>query len=201
MTTYLGKGGQIPYLSKSKIIAEVESVMGNYWGGRFPVDVEEICDGLNIGIVPVPNLSRGFHIDAYISAGFSTICVDEDELGKESSRYRFSVAHELGHYILHRRYYPDSIYDVGEWLEVSRTIANNYAEFQANFFAANLLVPSAELAEMMNERCNGDFAHNIWLASSSELGEILNDVRKKFKVSDDVIIRRIREVFPGIEDR
>ena len=67
---YLGKGGHIPYLDKSKIKAEVDDVLGECWNGEFPVNVEEICDELNLGILPIPNLNKSFYIDAYISADF-----------------------------------------------------------------------------------------------------------------------------------
>ena len=199
--SYLGKGGQIPYLDKSKIIAEVDAVLEECWNGEFPVNVEEICDELDLGILPIPNLNRSFFIDAYISADFKKILVDEGEFEKESPRYRFSVAHELGHFLLHRKYYPDKIEDFAEWLKVSQSIMNNYAEYQANFFAANLLVPSDEFKEVINKYYNGDFVKNVWSASSSERGKILNSVRKKFRVSDEVIARRIGEVFPEIEKR
>lgn len=196
---YLGKGGQIPYLDKSKIIAEVDDVLGECWDEKFPVNVEEICDGLDLRILPIPNLNKLFYIDAYISADFKNILVDEDEFRKESPRYRFSVAHELGHYLLHRKYYPNGIRDFGEWLKVSQSIMNNYAEYQANFFAANLLVPSEEFRGIMNGYYNGDFVRNVWVAGDGEREKIFNSIRRKFKVSNDVIARRIREVFPEIE--
>lgn len=192
----LGKGGQIPYLAKDKIIKEVDNLLDECWDGVFPVDVESLCDDLEINILSIPNLSQDFHIDAYVSADFKTIYVDEAEFEKESPRYRFSVAHELGHLLLHRKYYPDGIKDMNEWLKVSKQIATENAEFQANFFAANLLVPSVEFAAVLNKYYNGDFLKNVWLASDGEREKIFNDVRRKFKVSNDVIARRIREVFP-----
>ena len=196
---YLGKGGQIPYLAKDKIIKEVDSLLEECWDGVFPVDVELLCDGLGVGIIPVPRLSRSFYIDAYVSADFKTIYVDEAEFEKESPRYRFSVAHELGHLLLHQKYYPVGIKDMDEWLEISRKIATNNAEYQANFFAANLLVPSAEFAIVLDRYYNGDFLKNVWLASDGEREKIFNSIRRKFKVSNDVIARRIREVFSEIE--
>lgn len=196
---YLGKGGQIPYLAKDKIIKEVDNLLEECWDGVFPVDVELLCDGLGVGIIPVPRLSRSFYIDAYVSADFKTIYVDEVEFEKDSPRYRFSVAHELGHLLLHQKYYPSGVKNIDEWLKVSRQIATDNAEFQANFFAANLLVPSEDFAIALNKYYNGDFLKNVWLASDGERERIFNSIRRKFKVSNDVIARRIREVFPEIE--
>ena len=83
---YLGKGGQIPYLAKDKITKEVDNLLEECWDGVFPVDVELLCDGLGVSIIPVPKLNRIFYIDAYVSADFRTIYVDEAEFEKESPR-------------------------------------------------------------------------------------------------------------------
>ncbi len=55
-------------------------------------------------------------------------------------RINFTLAHELGHFLLHRLAYPDGFYcgeqDVVRWDSEYRLI-----EHQANVFAANLLMP------------------------------------------------------------
>ena len=195
---YLGEGGKIPYLSKNEIAKKAEEVLEECWDDTFPVDVEAICDDLGIGILPIDGLSRTFRVDAFISSNFKSIYVDSREFGRNSHRYRFSVAHELGHYVLHKKYCPENVDDLKEWFKIFRRFINNYAEFQANYFAGSLLVPEKELAQVLNEEFDGSFARNYWNASSRELGVILNKVRRHFKVSDQVIVRRMRDVFPGV---
>lgn len=197
---YLGKGGKIPYLNKIEIVGKAEEVLEKYGNKKFPVDVEALCDRLGINIFPVPNLAKTFHIDAFISADFKTIYVDDREFESESHRYRFSVAHELGHFVLHRKYYPEGVENLEEWLKISHSIVNNYAEFQANYFAGSLLLPENELISFLNNAFRGSFVKNYYKASPSELGEILLKVRKHFKVSDQVLARRMRDAFPGIEN-
>ena len=197
---YLGGGGKIPYLCKDDIADEALNVLEECSDGTFPVDVEAICDNLGIGILPVIGLSRNFRVDAFISADFKTIYVDSREFEKDSHRYRFSVAHELGHFILHKKYCPDGVDDLKEWFRIFRRFINNYAEFQANYFAGSLLVPEAELVRVLNDGFDGSFARNYWNASSSELGRILMKVRRHFRVSDDVIARRMRDAFPGVDE-
>jgi Zn-dependent peptidase ImmA (M78 family) len=53
-------------------------------------------------------------------------------------RKRFTLAHELGHYMLHRdkKYICCSIADLFDWQ------GNNWIETEANYFAAELLMPS-----------------------------------------------------------
>ena len=195
---YLGEGGKIPYLSKNEIAKKAEEVLEECWDDTFPVDVEAICDDLGIGILPIDGLSRTFRVDAFISSNFKSIYVDSREFERNSHRYRFSVAHELGHYVLHKKYCPENVDDLKEWFKIFRRFINNYAEFQANYFAGSLLVPEKELAQVLNEEFDGSFARNYWNASSRELGVILNKVRRHFKVSDQVIVRRMRNAFPGV---
>ena len=195
---YLGEGGKIPYLSKNEIVKKAEEVLEECWDDTFPVDVEAICDDLGIGILPIDGLSRTFRVDAFISSNFKSIYVDSREFERNSHRYRFSVAHELGHYVLHKKYCPENVDDLKEWFKIFRRFINNYAEFQANYFAGSLLVPEKELAQVLNEEFDGSFARNYWNASSRELCVILNKVRRHFKVSDQVIVRRMRNAFPGV---
>lgn len=198
---YLGKGGRIPYLSREKIEEKTEEVLEKCWGGDFPIDVEMICDNLEIGILPIPGLSKTFRVDAFISADFKSIYVDECEFEKNSNRYRFSVAHELGHYILHQKYCPSSAKDLKTWFEVFNKFTNNYAEFQANHFAGSLLVPELELIRVLNDEFDGSFIKNYWYASINEKSMVLMRLRKYFSVSDEVIARRIRDAFPGVGEK
>ncbi len=198
--TYLGKGGRIPYLCKEDIAKESENLLEECWDGSFPVDVEAICDDLNIGIMPTAGLSKNVGVDAFISTDFKTIYVDSVEYDKASYRYRFSIAHELGHFVLHKKYCSSSASDFNEWLKILHSVKNNYAEFQANYFAGSLLVPENELVKFLNDEFDGSFARNYWHAGSAELGEILARVRRHFCVSDIVIARRMRDAFPGVEE-
>ena len=197
---YLGEGGKIPYLSKNEIAKKAEEVLEECWDDTFPVDVEAICDDLGVGVLPIDGLSRTFRVDAFISSNFKSIYVDSREFERNSHRYRFSVAHELGHFILHRKYCPENVDDLREWFKVFRRFINSYAEFQANYFAGSLLVPEKELVRILNNEFDGSFVRNYWNASPSELGRILMRVRKRFRVSDDVIARRMRDAFPGVDE-
>lgn len=59
---------------------------------------------------------------------------------KSNGRIAFTLAHEFGHYLLHRKAYPDgfacSSDDVVRW-----DLGYGQIEHQANVFAANLLMP------------------------------------------------------------
>ena len=186
------------YLGKSEIARRAREVLSKYWDGKFPVDVEMICDKLGVGILPVPNLAEIFHVDAYIAVDFKVIYVDEDEFKKESYRYRFSVAHELGHLILHRKYYPNDVGDLRRWINISYRVVNDFAEYQANYFAGSLLAPEDELMWMINKEFGGSFVRNYWNASPSEIWNNFEKIRKYLMVSEQVIARRMYDMFPGV---
>lgn len=60
-------------------------------------------------------------------------------------RNRFTIAHELGHYVLHR--------ESGKKLQAARLInaSNDRAEWEANWFAAGFLMPKSAFIEKFDE--------------------------------------------------
>jgi len=125
--------------------------------GAPPIDTPFIADyGLRLNIVPVPNLFRDLQIDAALS-GSGDLIVDEryhrlfeeDKNHWGAKRLRFSVGHEIGHYVMHqeeiRRYACKSI---EEFRSRHESFTNDQrAELQANEFAGQLLVPGDLLLE------------------------------------------------------
>ena len=194
----LNESGQIPHLGKIEITQRAEDLLAECWNGLFPIDAEAICDYLRVSILPIDGLAKSFQVDAFISSDFKKIYVDQQEFEKGSYRYRFSLAHELGHYILHREYFSSRIEDFEEWQGFVRGYTNDYVERQANYFAGSLLMPEMEMVRVLNHAFGGSLARNYWSASLREVGQILMGVRNYFKVSDEVISRRMRETFPGI---
>jgi len=66
------------------------------------------------------------------------------------ARKRFTIAHEIGHYILH------SILQESRPIIAFRTEGSNRAEAEANCFAAELLMPRKQFKEIFQET-KGDF--------------------------------------------
>tara|TARA_R100000789_G_scaffold100384_2_gene110302 strand:+ start:1587 stop:2150 length:564 start_codon:yes stop_codon:yes gene_type:complete len=68
------------------------------------------------------------------------------------NRQRFSMAHEYGHYLLHREKIQEM--PVGEQI-LHRNGARNRTEYQANVFAAELLMPE-NLVKKSFRNCGGN---------------------------------------------
>lgn len=124
-----------------------------------------------------------------------------DDLNRYSNRLRFSFAHEVGHYILHRSIYDK--YEVETEEEYYSFIENipeeEYSgfEWQANEFAGRLLVPRNKLIEEVQNVY--DTANKRKLIKILEtypmeiLARVSHKLCKPFGVLTNVIERRVKE--------
>ena len=77
-----------------------------------PVDIEAFLEfDLKINIEPSADLKNRVQAEAMISLDFSTIYVDKEAFCNEKlwNRLRFSLAHELGHLVLHKDFFDRQI--------------------------------------------------------------------------------------------
>jgi len=115
---------------------------------RFPVDVERLALEMTLQLFPADPVTK---VRARSLEGFEGALVRgprdgtgwgiaySDQIGSPG-RQRFTVAHELGHYLLHREKYPDGFQcraeDLARW-----DSEYNRVEQEANLFASTLLMP------------------------------------------------------------
>lgn len=94
------KAPRLPYDRLREI---AESFLAEYHARRsLPVPIEEIIEfQFKMDIVPVPGIRGVLEIDAWVSNDLTTIHVDEFVYYKRPNRYRFSLAHELSHRLIH----------------------------------------------------------------------------------------------------
>lgn len=154
----------------AKAQLEAERLIDKYGLVTPPVDPEAIAEAEGVEVVYVTfNGPLNESISGYIDPMNKRIVVNRDQ---PPARKTFTIAHELGHHLLHRAYTES-----GEYQIFPRR--NEYPngkpeeEREADAFAANLLVPMKML------RRYRDFA------SPYELS-------KMFLVSQDVILHRLK---------
>ena len=71
---------------------------------KIPVPIEEIVEfGLGLEIVPKDRLKSTIDVDGFLSNDLKTIYIDGKIYSDKrySNRLRFTLAHEVSHYILH----------------------------------------------------------------------------------------------------
>lgn len=183
-----------PFLRFMDVKAKVDSFRANYEVlNCFPVDIDTFleCD-LQLEIVPFPRLRARTAAEAILSLDFTTVFVDSDCFQNDTlwNRMKFSLAHEIGHLILHRDFLEGlNILNENDWFKFMNNMTTGdasycFLEHHANWFAGMLLVPSDELVR-------------IFQTSSPTLPALT----RYFGVSQAVIARRLdaEDVRPKIE--
>lgn len=120
-------------------INTAKEVLDLYWDGYLPVDPVEIARNMGVKIKPSPFLDHSGHF--YFENEQPTIeyCSSEPE-----RRRRFTIAHELGHFVNG---------DTNAPRDTSRSFDRyNYdpREVNANRFAADLLMPEYAINYLIN---------------------------------------------------
>jgi len=126
---------------------------------EIPVPIDLIAErDLGIHIIPMHGLREKLENDGFISSDFTTIHVDLYVYNSIEVRYRFSIAHEIGHYWLHKDIFKELYFDnIKSWKEVYKSIDDDdyqWLEFQANNFAGFVLIPDFSLKSPFNESLN-----------------------------------------------
>ena len=145
---------QSSFLTTEQINLEVEIFFHQYNPAMsIPVPIEEIIDiKLQMDIIPIPGLKdsfikAGLDIDAFISSDFKSITVDKFMYNpnKTNVRYQFSLAHEIGHMVLHKHLFNELKFNnCDDWIRMINELPQKElkrVEWQASEFAGLLLVP------------------------------------------------------------
>ncbi|MBW2621396.1 MAG: ImmA/IrrE family metallo-endopeptidase [Deltaproteobacteria bacterium] len=173
---------------------------------KLPVPIEEIIENdLNMDIIPTPNLQRDFGIEGYISRDFSSIYVDLSIYNNNEYRYKFTLAHEIGHRVIHRNALEQLEFDsISSWIEVLNQIdqvAYDKMEFQGYSFGGLILVPPHHLNRLFHEELP---RVQPLIKQAKDLGikpedyidyaadTMATNLKKHFEASNDVLIRRIK---------
>jgi len=100
-------------------------------------------------------------------------------------RQRFTIAHEIGHYLLHRFEHDVFFNKTGSkklYRNEDSTTGKDQMEIEANAFAAALLMPEARVKKEM-KTIQFDMGSDDW--------EIFKKLAKTFKVSNQAMMFRM----------
>ena len=168
-------------MNRSAIEAKAKTILQEHGAYYLPIPVETVAYHLGLDVRPAP-----------LGDDISGLLVIEDGQGTigynikhAEVRQRFTIAHELGHYVLHQSAQPlfiDKRYrSSATYYRDGHTATGSSAlEIEANSFAAALLMPDdlvyAEVAK-----------HDLDLGDE----ESLSVLAKKFKVSTQAMAYRL----------
>lgn len=94
------------YMSPDEVKGKVNQFLQKHHpDNTIPIPIEEIIEHqLNINIVPTPGMMSATGIDAVTSRDLTQINIDREQFEKSANRARFTLAHELGHIVLHKNF-------------------------------------------------------------------------------------------------
>ena len=193
------------WIEKEELWKITEDFRQTYWPEKdLPVNTETIVEfRLRLDIDPKHGLFSANDMDAYLRSDLTGIVVDHDFYmnDKFANRMRFSFAHELDHFVLHREIISAIRFEsVEEWKRFILGVPERdygYFEWQANEFAGRLLVPWVELKKEIEKaykaiRESPDLIRYLERESDAVLSRVSPMLRKPFGVSTDVIETRAR---------
>lgn len=166
-----------------------------------PVPIEEIVEfAFGIEIVPLPSLQIAYDIDSFISNDLSQIWVDQAVLESRSpNRYRFSLAHELSHVVLHKGVISEMKFSsCEEWVKLMQGIPElewDWLEYQAYTLAGLILVPRYALNSKLNEALEIARKQGARVMEAPDEAEpfICEWIGRQFAVSGQVIQKRLKK--------
>lgn len=146
-----------------------------------PINVEKIARKLGLGVLPY-NLGSNVSGVLYIQNGKGTIGFNPSE---SAVRTRFTIAHEIGHFVLHKLN-NDMFVDHKQFRLMFRdsksSTGQDKMEQEANAFAAALLMPK-ELLISEIQKIEFDFGQ--------EEDDAISALANRFKVSLTAMTYRI----------
>jgi Zn-dependent peptidase ImmA (M78 family) len=189
----------VPHLSYEQIRGRADNFLARYNSSKkIPVPIEEIVEfSLCLNIVPLPDLQRAFDTVGFISSDFKSIYVDKFVLENRERRYRFSLAHEVGHLWLHKECLSAFTFkSIEKWKTFQYEIDDEsygWLEFQAYSFGGLVLVPREPLASS-KKSLEAKIRKQGMDATTDAAQEIVSErLAVEFNVSKEVIDKRLQK--------
>ena len=200
---------QAPFIPRKKIWGYADKFRVKYWPpGKFPVDIEHIAEfELDLDIRPISGLQRECNTDALLLGDLKTIIVDTETYMNDrmENRIRYSLAHEIGHLILHPDVYSSIAHSsIPEWISFFQGIPDDqytWMEQHAYEFAGRLLVSREKLIEELDKAVAlaEESGFTEWDSSGDTAREyVAHGIARTFAVSEQVISKRLlrEQLFP-----
>ncbi len=167
---------------------------------NFPLRLRRFLWQVGLRLEPLSLLKQAGDVDALLRGDLKTIIVDTAEYMDDrlQNRIRFSIAHELGHFVLHSNIYNGIAHNsIEDWISFVQRVPDDqwgFMELHAYEFAGRLLVPVDRLKIELEKSVKKaiDWGYVEWDKSGEAAREYLaNSLCRIFGVSSQVIEKRI----------
>lgn len=180
----------IPYISYDELRKYADDFLNRYNpDDNLPIPIEEIIEfQLKLNIIPIKELKNVHDIDGWLTSDLRSIIVDEYQIEHFENRYRFTLAHEVSHLVLHKKVYKsaninttDDYLEFIKQLEETGLVAN--FEWQANNLAGLILVPEYHLFQETKK------------ISSEHIKNTTDDIIKHTEIFWDLVKWKLSKAF------
>lgn len=190
---------RVPGLSYEDVRGHAEEFLSRHHPSRtIPIPIEEIVEfSLGVNIIPIPDLLAVHDVDGFISADLSELSVDQFILERRPARYRFTLAHEVGHIVLHGSLLKEvRLRSVDDWKRFVREMPETERaslEWQAYAFGGLVLAPKGPLQELLRSAMAAAEAVGFDVVARFDIAReyIATQIGNDFGVSSAVIDRRL----------
>ncbi|MCH8042101.1 MAG: ImmA/IrrE family metallo-endopeptidase [Planctomycetes bacterium] len=190
-----------PFLPYDKLREVADTFLAEHHPeGTLPVPIERIAEyEFDLDIVAIPGLQNNLEMESAPSKDLKTVYIDEFVYKNRPNRYRFSLAHELAHIVLHKDIIAELDFSsVFEWKAVVAGIPHDqlrWIEFQAYSLGGLILVQEKPLHDHFSTAV--DAARSVGAISSAVPSEevrkmVESYIASPFEVSAGVISRRVK---------
>lgn len=192
---------EVPYWSYVDVREQAERFLHQHHPtSEIPIPIEEIIDNqIGLHVVSLPELYRTHRQNGYLSKDLTTIWVDEYQYYNYSHKFRFTLARELGHYVLHPEIYRNASFsEIDEYVQWRLSLPPdglNWLDTHASWFAGCVLVPSASLEQVCLEFLGENqtrFSEDLW--RTADFWEYAaKPISHYFEVSPITVATQIRQ--------
>ena len=187
----------VPHLTYPQLRAAAEGFLKRYHPSRkIPIPIEQIIEfQMRLDIVPLPGLLEAYDVDGFTSSDLSEISVDQFVYEHRPSRYRFTLAHEVGHVVLHAELFKAHQFrGIDAWKRFLMGVTElDYSrlEWQAYSFGGLVLVPGDVLQQELKLAAKEVKAQGVSKETDFAKALMTDIVAARFGVSSEVIERRV----------
>lgn len=151
----------------SRAVKYAQSLLVRYWDKTIPIQPEKLIHKIQDLDLCYEDLNE--QISGKINYDFErskyVITINKNH---HANRQRFTMAHELGHYILNHGTKEDTLYRNGE---------TDPDEIEANVFAAEILMPTGVIRHLIYEQGItkvSELAEKLWVSESAMIYRLKN---------------------------
>ncbi|MBV9215319.1 MAG: ImmA/IrrE family metallo-endopeptidase [Acidobacteria bacterium] len=165
-------------MNKAKIAAMARDLESAYNKGNIPVNLELIAEELGI-LVRHGKINNDVSGVIFKEGTETVIGINE---GEPPERQRFTLSHEIGHFVLHR----ERDLCVTSQRLFRKPASGDFREMEANAFAAELLMPKQAIENA------------VLKLSADEVVSKVSELAKTFGVSEQAMTYRLAnlQLFP-----